>query len=96
MQTVAAEVAYFILWAYTLLVLARFVFDLVLSFVPDWEPGAVIATVGNFVMALTDPPLRLLRRFIPPVKMGSIYFDFSLVALLLAIGILQRLVVAIS
>lgn len=86
------SIIYFLLWLYTLIILGRFVIEMITVFVPDWQPGAFIVTLANVLYALTDPPLNLLRRLIPPVQVGRISLDMGLLILLLIMGLLQRLV----
>lgn len=67
---------------YTLLVLLRLLFQLVRA--DFYNP------FSQFIVTLTQPPLKILRRFIP----GFFGIDFATVVLLLAIQILQVLFVA--
>ena len=81
-------------WAlqlYFWLMIARFVVDLVLSVNPTWRPRSLVLVITEIVMTLTDPPLKLVRRFIKPLRMGSISLDFGWTLVLLAISLLQNL-----
>ena len=89
-----ASVLSFILWLAVLVLMARFVYDIVRSFVPDWRPGTLLSALGNVVYSLTDPPLRAIRKVLPPLRIGGVGLDFGIVVLFLAIGLLQRLVMA--
>ena len=37
--------------------------------------------LAEFVFTATDPPLRLLRRFIPTLRLGSVALDLSFMVL---------------
>lgn len=81
-------------WAlqlYFYLLIARFVVDLVLSVNPTWRPRGLVLVATEIVMTLTDPPLKLVRRFIKPVRVGSISLDFGWTLLLLIVSLLQNL-----
>lgn len=81
-------------WAlqlYFWLLIARFIVDLVLSVNPVWRPRGLILVITEVIMTLTDPPLKLVRRFIKPVRLGSISLDFGWTLVLLLISLLQRL-----
>jgi YggT family protein len=81
-------------WAlqlYFYLLIARFVVDLVLSVNPTWRPRGLVLIATETVMTLTDPPLKLVRRFIKPVRVGSISLDFGWTLLLLVVSLLQNL-----
>lgn len=81
-------------WAlqlYFWLLIARFVVDLVLSVNPTWRPRSILLVITELIMTLTDPPLKLVRRFIKPVQFGSISLDFGWTLVLLAVSFLQNL-----
>jgi len=77
------------LYLYTLIVLARFVVEATRQFARSWRPAGIAAIGVEFVYLATDPPLRLLRRLVPPVRLGSVSLDLSIMILLLAILALQ-------
>ena len=86
-------------WAlqlYFYLLIARFVVDLVLSVNPSWRPRGLVLIATEIVMTLTDPPLKLVRRFIKPVRVGSISLDFGWTLLLLIVSLLQNLLASIA
>ncbi|MEY4293713.1 MAG: hypothetical protein RIR29_363 [Actinomycetota bacterium] len=86
-------------WAlqlYFYLLIARFVVDLVLSVNPIWRPRGLVLVATEIVMTLTDPPLKLVRRFIKPVRVGSISLDFGWTLLLLIVSLLQNLLARLA
>ncbi len=86
-------------WAlqlYFYLLIARFVVDLVLSVNPTWRPRGLILVATEIVMTLTDPPLKLVRRFIKPLRVGSISLDFGWTLLLLIVSLLQNLLARLA
>jgi YggT family protein len=76
-----------ILWLYFLVLLARLVFDYVQLFARSWEPKGAVLVLAEGIYTLTDPPLRFLRRFIPPIRLGQVSLDLSFLVLVLLIGI---------
>jgi YggT family protein len=76
------------LWLYWLVMIARLVLDLVQAFARDWRPAGILLLLAEAVYTITDPPLRLLRRFIPPVRIGSVQFDLAFLIVLIALQIL--------
>lgn len=74
-----------------LLLVARLFIDLAISFNRGWRPKGVLLPVVEIVMTVTDPPLKFLRRFIPPIKLGAISFDLAWTVLVFAIFFLQSL-----
>jgi YggT family protein len=87
-STFWAFVAY-ALYLYVLIVLARLVLETTRAFARSWRPAGVAAVGVELVYLATDPPIRLLRRVVPPVRIGSVSLDLSIMILLLAILILQ-------
>jgi YggT family protein len=46
----------------------------------------------EIIMTLTDPPLKFLRRYIKPLRLGVIQLDFSWTVVVIAIFFLQGIV----
>ena len=80
-----------VLWLYWLLVVVRLVLDLVQAFARDFRPRGPFLILAEGVFTLTDPPLRLLRRFIPPLRLGAVQFDMAFLIVLVGLQILTRL-----
>lgn len=76
------------LWLYWLLMIGRLVFDLVQVFARDWRPSGVILLIAETIYTATDPPLRVARRVVPPVRLGSVQFDLAFIIVLIALQIL--------
>ncbi|GAA1335785.1 MULTISPECIES: YggT family protein [Saccharothrix] len=85
-----ALVVYYVLFAFWLLLTARVVVELVRSFAREWRPAGGVAVALETVYTVTDPPVRLLRRLIPTVRIGGIGLDLSIIVLLLVVIILMR------
>ena len=88
MSTVG-QVIDFVLWAGVVILIARFVIDWVQVLARSWRPSGLVLVICEFVYTITDPPLRALRRVIPPLRLGSVALDLSPMVLLIALWILQ-------
>jgi YggT family protein len=88
-MTIVGQVLATALWLYWLLFIGRLIFDFVQIFAKSWRPSGFILIVAEAIYSATDPPLRLLRRFIPPLRLGGVQFDL---AFLIVIVILQILI----
>lgn len=73
---------------YVYVLLARVVLDLVQVFSREWKPAGFFLILAEVVYTLTDPPLRLLRKVIPPLRLGQISLDLGFIVLLIGIQIL--------
>ncbi|MEY3407047.1 MAG: hypothetical protein RL038_108, partial [Actinomycetota bacterium] len=51
---------------YIYVLIGRIIIDYVMMFSTSWRPRGLMLGVVDFVFSITDPPLRFLRRFIPP------------------------------
>ena len=91
-MTAVGSVLYTVLWLYLLVLLARVVIDLVMMLSRDWTPRGFVLLIVEAVYTVTDPPLKLLRRFIPPLKFGGVALDLSFLVLFIIINILLQLV----
>ena len=83
---------YYLLFLLFLFVLGRIVVEIVRSFARDWRPAGTAAAGLETLFVVTDPPVKLLRRLIPPVRIGNISLDLSIMILLLVTVILMRVV----
>ena len=75
----------FVLYLYLLLILARIVVEIARQFARSWRPVGVAAIGLELVYASTDPPVKLLRRMVPPLRLGGISLDLSIMILWIAI-----------
>jgi YggT family protein len=80
-------VHYLLLFAIVILV-ARLVLDYVMAFT-RYRPSGAVAVLFEFVYTVTDPPLKALRRVIPPLRVGNAAIDISFMVLVLGLSILN-------
>jgi YggT family protein len=78
------------LWIFLLLLIARLVMDYVFMFARSYEPKGLVLVLLETTYSVTDPPLKLLRRFIPPLRLGGIALDLSFLVLFIIVNILIR------
>jgi YggT family protein len=84
MVTFFAVIEY-VLYIYIIVILARVVVETTRQFARSWRPLGVAAIGLELVYAATDPPIKLLRRLVPPLQIGGVSLDLSILILLLAI-----------
>ncbi|MCU1407267.1 MAG: hypothetical protein JWQ43_3570 [Glaciihabitans sp.] len=87
-----ATVVYFALFLFFLLMWARFIFDLVASFVRGFKPRGPLLIVAEVAYTVTDPPVKAVRRVLPPLRLGGIALDFGWSVVMLAVIILMSIV----
>lgn len=76
---------------YWWVLIIRLISDLVMSFSRGWRPSGIFVPILEVVFTLTDPPLRFIRRFIPPLRIGGISLDFAFIIVLIGISILESI-----
>jgi YggT family protein len=75
--------------------LGRLILDYVRMFSRTWRPRGILLFLVEAIYAVTDKPMRFVRRFIPPLRLGSVSLDLSFLVLFfvvqLAIPLVSRL-----
>lgn len=84
-----ATIAYYVLLLFFLLMWARFVLDLAQSFSRGWRPRGAVLVLAEVTYTVTDPPIRTVRKVLPPVRLGSVALDFGWSLVMLAVVILM-------
>ena len=95
MGTVGAVLNY-ALTVFLVILLFRLVMDWVFQFARSWRPGKAMVVVLEATYTVTDPPLKLLRRFIPPLRLGGVALDLSFFVLMIIVYVLISLVQRLS
>lgn len=80
------EIICYALWIYNIILIVRVIFSWVEMFQGRLPDG--VLPIYRVVYALTEPPLRFIRRYVPPAGM----FDVAFLILILIIIVLQRVV----
>ena len=93
---VVFSVLNFLLWLYFVALIGRLVIEWVQVFSRDWRPRGVVLVIAEALFTVTDPAVRLLRRLIPPLRIGGASVDLSLLVLLLGISLLMNVTGALA
>ena len=95
-MSVVLELLIVVLWLYFVLLIGRLILDYVQIFARSWRPTGAVLVVAEVIYTATDPPLRALRRVIPPLRIGSVSLDLSFLVLLVLIQILISVLQAVA
>jgi YggT family protein len=90
---ITLQVLYLVLYVFFLTLIVRFIMGYVLTFGRRWQPGRGAAATMEIVWSVTDPPLKALRRVIPPRRLGTVSLDLSSLVLLVILYVLMSFVV---
>ena len=80
---------------YILILIARLVLEYVTVFARDWRPKGPLLLLSEFVFTVTDPPLKLIRKAVPMVRLGTVSLDLSFLVLLIGIQIIRNLLAGV-
>jgi YggT family protein len=90
--SLALQIVYLLLFAFLYLLFARFIMGMVMAYGRRWKPGRGAAAALEVVWSVTDPPLKALRRVIPPLRLGTVSFDLASLVLLVIVWVLMSFV----
>jgi YggT family protein len=86
------QILYLVVYLFFLVLLARFVLSAVLQYGRRWQPGRGASAALETVWSVTDPPLKALRRVIPPLRIGNVSLDLASIVLLVILFVLMSFV----
>lgn len=81
---IATVSAVAMLVAFFLVMWVRLVFDWIRVLRPDRRPRGPALVLAEVAYSITDPPIRVVRRIIPPIRLGGVRLEFSWSIVMLA------------
>ena len=81
----------FVLNLFFFALICRLILDWVQMFAREWRPRGPVLVFSEGVYSVTDPPLRFLRRLIPPLSLGGIRLDLAFLVLFLVVSFARAL-----
>ena len=94
MLSIVFQILYLLVYLFFLVLLSRFVMGAVLQYGRRWQPGRGASAALELVWSATDPPLKALRRVIPPLRIGTVSLDLASLVLLVILFVLLNFVLA--
>jgi YggT family protein len=64
-------------------------------FAKNWRPNSFLLAIFEIIYSITDPPMKYVQRFVPPLRLGGIALDLSFIVLLIAVNLLQGVIRAL-
>lgn len=80
-----------VLFLYILCLLGRLVSEWVQMFARGWTPRGPLLVLLEGIYTVTDPPIKLVRRVLPPLRLGGVAIDISFFVVLLIAYLLRLL-----
>ncbi len=87
---IVGSIIHVLLFTFIALLWIRFIVDWVQVFARSWSPHGVLLVILEVVYSVTDPPIKALRRVIPPLRIGNFALDLSFLIVLVAAYVLLR------
>lgn len=89
---IAAIIAIYVLWIFVGLMFLRLVMDWVMVFSRNFRPTGFLAASLELAYSVTDPPIRALRRVIPPLRLGNAAIDLAFIVLIITAYVLIQVI----
>ena len=83
----------YLLSIYLVILIGRMIIGWIQVFARSWRPTGVVLVLAEGIFTATDPPLKFLRRFIPPLRIGTVAMDLSYMVLFIVVLILLQVAV---
>lgn len=87
-----AQVLYGLVWIFLVLLIIRLVVDWVQVFARQWSPRGPLLVVLEGVYTASDPPIKLVRRWVPSLRIGQVALDLSFMIVFVACFLLLNLI----
>jgi YggT family protein len=88
---VAGSIIHVVLFVFIALMWVRFIVDWVMVFARQWQPTGPLLLLLETVYSITDPPIKALRKVIPPLRLGNFALDLSFLLVLVIAWVLLNL-----
>lgn len=83
----------YLLSIYLVVLIGRMIIGWIQVFARSWRPTGVVLVLAEGIFTATDPPLKFLRRYIPPLRLGTVAMDLSYMVLFIVVLILLRVAI---
>lgn len=93
-MSLVISILVFLINLYLVVLLARLVIDWIQVFARDWTPKGFVLVLVEGIYTLTDPPLKALRRVIPPLRLGAVALDLSFIVVFFGLSLLSSLLLS--
>ena len=86
--SVIASILNILLLLYLLTLFVRVILEWIPVFNRSWRPRGAGLIAAEIVYTITDPPIRMFRRLIPPLRIGPVALDMGLTLTMIVVLIL--------
>jgi YggT family protein len=90
--SIVREVLYFALLVFLLLLVFRLIMEYVFMLARGFRPNRLLAIFLELAYSATDPPIKAIRRVLPPLRVGSVSLDLGFMVVFFVTYILMQVV----
>ena len=94
-MSLLGSILYVVLQIFVLILIARIVIEMIQSFLRNFQPPRWFVYIAEPLFMITDPPVKALRRVIPPLQLGNVSLDMSVIVLFIILSLLRVVVVQV-
>lgn len=91
-MNILGEILRWLLEIYFYVLIGRFLIELYLSLSRGARPSGGFLVIFELIMTVTDPPLKFIRRFVRPVRLGAVALDFSWTIVIFLVALLTQII----
>lgn len=84
-----------VLSVYMWVLFARAILSWLPLIFPGFTPKGIVLVLFEIIYTLTDPPLKLAHRLLPPLRIGGVGIDLGFILVVVAVLIAQRVVLIV-
>ncbi|MCT1709712.1 MULTISPECIES: YggT family protein [Dermabacter] len=91
-MAILASVVYLAAYLFSILLLVRIGLEMIQSYARSFKPRGFVLVVCELIYTVTDPPVKALRSVIPPLRLGDVALDVSVLVIFFVCSIISMLV----
>ena len=91
-MTIVGQVLHTVLLVFLILLIFRLVMDYVFMFARSFRPEGPFAIALELTYTATDPPIKAVRRVLPPLRVGNISLDLAFMVVFFVTLVLMNVV----
>ncbi|PWD50023.1 YggT family protein [Serinibacter arcticus] len=96
MLSLIATLLYVVVLLFVVALLVRVIYDVVQMVAREWRPQGLALVTAEAVYTTTDPPLKAVRRVVPPLRLGGIALDLAFLIVMFSAWILMWILGAVA
>jgi YggT family protein len=93
-MSIAVDVLRVALLLFTVFLFGRLAISFIAAYSRSWKPKGFSLVIVETVLTVTDPPVKTIRRVVPPLDLGGVKLDFSILILLILTSIVMTVLSA--